>query len=113
MSELQLVSRYILQAVTNSEIKLVKKHLNQFEIFITKIKLVQQQCSLPVRISPGISSGIPLALPVGNYVIDVLASPFFFKAQRLLFVQINTKDRANFSLSVLTFGASVFVILLY
>ena len=111
MSELQLVSRYILQAVTNSEIKLVKKHLNQFQIFITKIKLVQQQCSLPVRISPGISSGIPLALPVGNYVIDVLASPFF--AQRLLFVQINTKDRANFSLSVLTFGASVFVILLY
>ena len=96
MSELQLVSRYILQVATNSQIKLVKKNLNQFQRFITKIKLVQKQCSLPVCIS----SGIPLALPVGNYVIDVLASPFIFKAQRLLFVQINTKDRANFSLSV-------------
>ena len=108
MSELQLVSRYILQVVTNSQIKLVKKNLNQFQRFITKIKLVQQQCSQPVCIS----SGIPLALPVGNYVIDVLASPFIFKAQRLLFVQINTEDRANFSLSVITFRASVFVTML-
>ena len=48
-----------------------------------------------------------------HYVMDVLASPFIFKAQRLLFVQINTKDRANFSLSVLTFRASVFVTLLH
>ena len=92
MSELQLVSRYILQVVTNSQIKLVKKNLNQFQRFITKIKLVQQQCSQPVCIS----SGIPLALPVGNYVIDVLASPFIFKAQRLLFVQITTRTEPTF-----------------
>ena len=94
MSELQLVSRYILQVATNSEIKLVKKKFKSVSTLHNKIKLVQQQCSLSVCIS----SGIPLALPVGNYVIDVFASPFIFKAQRLLFVQRNTKDRANFSL---------------
>ena len=108
MSELQLVSRYILQVVTNSQIKLVKKNLNQFQRFITKIKLVQQQCNQPVCIT----SGIPLALPVGNTSSTFLASPFIFKAQRLLFVQINTEDKANFSLSVITFRASVFVTML-